>query len=190
MKVRFIVQTIYMLIASALLIACVGPTTPFGAIDNYKGVSTSDPSRDVAQARVTSEVNFYPEKQVLHDKTDFTIEVRDDHFIPYDYDVKVFHNSHDVTHNFLKESQVFRSHDGKQLLFTMKDFRLKTLDKNKIKVVFQKDVSSRVEAVYESPQCSLFEKYKLKTLGPFRAPAEYKQLIEVVAKTANYNPHF
>lgn len=173
------------------IFGCVGPTTPFGAINNYKG-DGADGDRGVAQERVAydSEVNFYPQKQVLHDKTDFTIEVKDGNFIPYDYQVNIFHNSYDVTDNFLKQSQVFRSRDGRQLLFTVKDFRLKTLDQNKIKVVFKKNSNTSLEASYELPQCSLFEKYKLKNLGKFNAPKDYQRLIEKVAMTADYNPSF
>ena len=60
---------------SLLLLGCVGPTTPFGALEEVKEVEVSKnkkKSRDVASKnRQKYQVLFHPSRQVLHDKADF-----------------------------------------------------------------------------------------------------------------------
>ena len=179
------------------LVACVGPTTPFGAIDPFAPHNLED-ERQLASLRQLAsvqnsemtEINFQPSRQVLHASSDLSIEIKDKHFIPYDYNINIYHNGLDVTQEFLTQSHVFRSRDGRQLIFTLKNFRLKTMDPNKIRVVFHKDKNTKVEAYYKPPFCSLFDKDKLASVHPFKPPKDFLSMIESVAKTANYNPSF
>lgn len=185
-RIGFSLSKWFMLICP-WLVACVGPTTPFGAINPFQSPTTEN-SRALASSSEITQIYFHPSRQVLHGSSDLSIEIKDKHFIPYEYDIRIYHNSYDVTQEFLSQSHQFRSRDGKQLIFTLKNFRLKALDPNKIKVVFQKDQNSQIQAYYKPPLCSLFESRHLASVQPFKPPQKYLTMIESVAKTANYNP--
>ena len=56
-----------------VLIGCVGPTTPFGAINE---VTVKEKSQEKTEVKVSKrfepKISFYPDRQVLHGRTNFS----------------------------------------------------------------------------------------------------------------------
>ena len=171
--------------------ACVGPTTPFGALDKV----TEERDRELASQSDESsqffKIKFHPEKQVLHDKSDFSIEVVGLRPFREDIKINVFYNNKDVTKTFMKNAHLHRGSDGRTLIYLFKNMRLKTLDRNLIKVqVVGEDNTPYRTKFFAEPECSLFEKRKLAHLGDFHAPENYIDMIERVSSLNSMNPSF
>ncbi len=182
-------------LVSFLLLGCVGPTTPFGALEEVKEVEVSKnkkKARDVAsQNRQKYQVFFHPSRQVLHDKADFSVELKSEYPIQDGVEIQVIHNNIDVTESFLSSARVHRSQDLRTRIYILENFRLKTLDTNKIQVrVLRGEENILLEKPLQAPDCSLFQKRQLAHLGTFRAPEEYIGMIEKVAGEHDSNPSF
>lgn len=166
-----------------LLPGCVGPTSPFGALNQVKTQIEL-----VESEKKSFQVRFHPDRQVYHDKTDFSVEIQSAEFIPDDIQLRVYHNEFDVTDSFLKNAITHRSTDGKTWIYVIKDLRLKTLNRNNIRIEILQDNQVVHHRGYRTPECSLFQKRKLAHLGRFKVDKHYVDLIEDVAE--NSNPSF
>lgn len=166
---------------------CVGPTSPFGAIDSTEKRPGRKPSQVEARS-ANFRVNFHPKKQVYHDKSDFSVSIKSSRPIPTGIGLRIFHNRIDVTKAFLENSHLHRSDDNKTLIYTLKNFRLKTLDPNAIEFQVLHNKKVVQQSQFGKPDCSLFEKRKLAHLGAFHAPKDYISMIEEVAVEHNSNP--
>lgn len=168
--------------------ACVGPTTPFGAVTTTEAVQDD---RYPQSFHPGYKIKFHPEKQVLHDKTDFSVEISSSRPLPDDITIRIFYNNMDVTKPFLEQSHLHRDAGGSSLIYVFKDMRLKTLDLNHIKVqIVNKEGNGLVTKFLEEPECSLYQKSKLAHLGEFHAPQSFITMLEKVAAQNSTNPSF
>lgn len=167
---------------------CVGPTSPFGAQEVIDQSNSREPAK--TQNEANYQIKFHPQKQVYHDRTDFSLEVNAEQAMEEDLQVQVFHNGFNVSDGFFRNSYRHRSDNGKTLIYTMKDLRLKTLDTNDIQVRLVKKGVILHSQEFSKPDCSLFADRKLSHLGAFQAPKDYIPLIEQVAHQSQTNPTF
>lgn len=172
------------------LCACVGPTTPFGAVTNTEVVDDDRIPANYVEVQSVN-IQFHPQRQVYHDKSDFSVEVTSHLPLTDGFRLQVLYNDIDVSDTFLKNSTVHRSADHRKIIYIVKGLRLKTLDTNKIQVRAT-DPHYRIitKKAYEQPDCSLFKKRKLAHLGAFHTPESYIEMIEQVAKDFDSNPSF
>ena len=191
-KRRGLVSILIYSFAWLVLTACVGPTTPFGALEEVKKIED-----ERKPASVESEVNkysvvFHPERQVLHDKSDFSIEIKSARPMTKETTIKILHNGFDVSETFLENSHTHTSNDSRTKIFTIKDIRLKIFDPNDIEVFLVEKPSGKFvkKHSYLPPECSLYDDNSLAHLGAFHAPEDYIDLIEKVARTRKSNPSF
>ena len=129
---------------------CVGPTSPFGALNSLFPTETSDNGGEEATAEKVVQIRFLPRKQILHDKSDLVVEIHDKDSIPSLEKLKVFFNNVDVTNSFLSNINVKNRIKEQILEIEFKEIRLKTLDDNLIKITYQKGNTvyySRFDAV-------------------------------------------
>lgn len=169
----------------------MGPTTPFGALEKVH----DSQSRDIAEVKssgpVKFKIKFFPEKQVLHDKTDFSVEIKSNRPFSDKTKIQISYNGVDVTEPFLQNSYLHTGDDGRTRIYMFKDMRLKTLNTNHIQVRVLNDKGQGLYTrFYEEPSCSLFAEEHLAHLGNFHAPEEFIGLIEKVAKEKQTNPAF
>ncbi len=170
-----------------MAVACVGPTTPFGALNYEENQKLRKPSQ-VEETSPIYKIAFHPNRQVYHDKTDFSIEVQSEKAIPDDLLIQVFHNKQNVTESFLNLAKIHNSHDQKTRIFMISDFRLKALDPNLISVkLIQKDKLMSIED-YQSPSCLMTENKTYSPTGHFKPAQSYLKLIEKVALSEKSNP--
>lgn len=181
-------MSVFVFITWLSLCHCVGPTTPFGALNIF----SFDPQRSPAESGIKSNysIHFHPERQVYHDRSDISFEIKSAEPISSDVEIKVFHNNLDITGTFLTHSKIHQSVDGKSQIYILNGVRLKPLDANLIRVEVQKEGVVLAEEDFDHPDCSLFAKRNLATYGPFQVPTSYLTLIENVATGANSNPSF
>jgi hypothetical protein len=168
------------------LCQCVGPTSPFGTV----GVNDELPKREMASEKSYIEIIFHPQKQVYHDRADFSLEIKSQEVIDDQTKVQVLHNGFDVTESFLQNAHIHRSTDGKSFIYTIKDLRLKTLDPNDIQVRLKKGAQIVSSTPFKHPDCSLFKKKKLSRKGIYHVPSEYISVIEKMANEHSTNPSF
>lgn len=167
---------------------CVGPTTPFGALNIFNFDKKRSPAQFTENSNYT--IHFHPERQVYHDKTDLSFEIKGAVPIEKDVEIRVFHNEIDVTDAFLANAKTHQSADGKSQIFILNNVRLKILDPNFVRVQVRKGGVTIAEEELDHPDCSLFAKRTLATYGPFQVPDNYLTLIEAISATANTNPSF
>jgi soluble lytic murein transglycosylase-like protein len=135
-------------------------------------------------------IKFFPRDQVLHGKSSFTVIVDDPAGLTYDYRVRLFYNSLDVTDKFLRQSQrtILDSH---RIQFDVKNLRILPLRENKIYFGYMRTVQSRpVIARYEPPHCSAFRVQDLASTHEFEISGRIKSLIDRSARDGNINPNF
>jgi soluble lytic murein transglycosylase-like protein len=177
---------------SLSLTACVGPTTPFGSETHLvQETKAREPASDNNKSRARYKIRFHPDKQVLHDKTDFSIEVKSNRPITDKTHLQISYNGWDVTSTFLANAHVHKSNDNRTQIYLFKSLRLKTLDTNdiKVQVVDEKGLGLSTE-FFEEPHCSINDKAQLAHLGEFHAPESYIELIERVSRQGETNPSF
>ncbi len=171
--------------------ACVGPTTPFGALQSTGEIESPRSPQSTLEKHPQYKVKFHPEKQVLHDKTDFSVEIKSNRPLTDKISIKISYNNRDVTKTFLKNAHLHRGADGQTLIYVFNDMRLKTLDRNNIKVQIVDDQrKTLVTRFFEEPECSIFDANRLAHLGEFHAPESYIGLIERLSGESKTNPSF
>lgn len=166
--------------------------TPFGALNNVVDVEENrQPSSETPPHGNQYKIQFHPEKQVLHDKTDFSIEIKSRRPFAESTKIQISYNGKDVTKAFMKNAHLHRGNDSRRLLYLFKDMRLKTLDTNNIQVqVLDEEGQGVITRFFEEPDCSLFDQRKLAHLGEFHAPEHYIDMIEKVSLQKETNPSF
>ncbi len=182
---------VFLIILPLFVCSCVGPTSPFGAIDQVKQIKDEKQSgdREISSQGRHFEILFHPSRQVLHDKSDFSVELKSRFPLTDNITLQILYNNIDVTQAFLSSTSLHRSEDQRTRIYVLENFRLKTLDPNKIEVLVTKGKDKVLRSKnLVAPECSLFQKKQLANLGAFRAPAEFKDLIEKVAGHYNSNP--
>jgi len=185
-----------------LTVGCVGPTTPFGAIDDLLPKSTEMPDGKEAAKSSPVKISFKPKHQVLHDKNDFIVEIKDKTKIPDLKDVKLIYNSIDVTDKFLAHSEVKKSIKDQSLQLTFNNLRLKTGIDSDIRI-FYSSGKGTYASLFTAPTCDFFEKRDVHAVKGFRPPDEYliwlhdisrnnrlnaSLLAGVVAQESGFNP--
>ncbi len=190
MRKALIPIPVLLFLAMISTVGCVGPTTPFGPLSDNPNKT---PQRQPASKEPSTEykIDFHPEKQVLHDKTDFSIEVSSNRPLAGQTRVRVTHNGYDVTESFLAKAHLHKSSNGQSRIYMFKDLRLKTLDANRIRIQLVDDAGIELASrSLESPDCSIFGNRGLAHLGDFHAPENYIPLIEKVAESKKVNASF
>lgn len=198
MKVFETVKNImFLVLVSFWLSSCVGPTTPFGSM-SVSGVSKSNfwnlnifrsPNEVPLKSNdKLAEIKFFPDAQVLHDKIDLSITIKDYSFIPKNYSFKIYHNSLDVT-NLVKENSKFSiSQDRVTLTIEYKDLRFKTGIKNDLFVQYFRGENLVATSFYEEPNCNISQHRSIASIPQFAPPSEYISWINSMSEEAKINP--
>ena len=181
---------------AVVTVGCVGPTTPFGAIHSLQPES-AQPQRKTAslvepkpKKQIQPVIQFFPKRQVLHDRTDFVVQVTDAESIPDDFELKVLHDGRDVTSAFLQNSKVSKADDQSTITYRVKDFRLRVDENNEIQFAYRKGKEKAHWVDYKPPSCSLFERKTIRHSLGFHQSKDYMSLIEEVSQASQYNPGF
>lgn len=193
------------------LTGCAGPTTPFGAIHalakpnkrnfidmkiasekSEKEEKLDKNKRMPAEFKPTTpRIYFYPRKQVLHSKTDLTVQIYDPKGIHPDYRAYVFYNGYDVTNSITLQRDDKILKEKNQLLITIPRLRLPSDREHDIQIVYSRTKSSiPILAEYEKPTCSMYSRKIPKLETEFRVPASYVDAIKRVSTEGKINPSF
>lgn len=169
-------------------IGCVGPTTPFGAVNDIFPKAT-----DITNGKNTKDspvkIIFKPQKQVLHDKNNFIVEIKDKNKIPDSKDIKLFYNTLDVTEQFLAQSEIKKSVKDKTLQLSFNNLRLKILDENNIRMFYRSTDENYVSS-FEAPTCDLIEDKDVRVIKGFQPPDEYLTWVHEISRRSKMNPSF
>ena len=88
---------IKLMVCLFFLTACVGPTTPFGALEKIEKAPAERSFASEQRTLPRYSIEFHPERQVLHDKTDFSVEIKSTQPMSKQLQLQVLHNGYDVT---------------------------------------------------------------------------------------------
>lgn len=187
MFARFMKRCHFLLPLAAL--GCVGPTTPFGAID-----SLYPHEYDLSEGQAVSKdspvrIKFKPGRQVLHDKNDFHVEIEDTTKIPEFKDVRLYHNAIDVTDKFLSNSEVKKSIRDKTLSLTFNNLRLKADGDNHIRLTYATE-AGRFTASFQPPVCDILAPSEIHSIKGFQPPDEYIAWVQEISRESKINPSF
>jgi len=167
-----------------LIVGCVGPTSPFGAVKSLKTQALED--EEAGQKGF--KISFHPSRKYYHHKTNFLIEVESDSRISEDFELKIFHNNYEVSDGFLSAGVAQISTDRKKMVYSLRDLRFKTLDANNVRVEIYNEGRKVGYSLLPEPECSFYSEDKFVDITPFRAPAHYTKMIEKVATESQMNP--
>lgn len=167
---------------------CVGPSTPFGAVNDFLPAETDvTDGKDTKGSRV--KITFKPRRQVLHDRNDFIVEISDKTKPPDASEVRVIYNNIDVTKQFLAHSEVKKSLTDNTLYFNFNDLRLRADRENNIKLFYGSN-ELRYVSHFEAPTCQLVDNHEVHMVKGFQPPNEYITWARDVSRRTKINPSF
>lgn len=190
----------------AALLSCAGPTTPFGALHELKPAPTQGPSelqQVEAQAQkpeksasdffspppTKSQIEFYPTKQVLHDRQTLKVAFRDPRGISDESLWKIYFNGYDVTRQILPTAVTSLDDDRRTLILEFPNLRLRPEVDNLVKVAFfQSKKAPAVVRQWDPPDCSLHEMRGIDQTGDFNVPPHILKNIQAWATEHKINP--
>jgi len=176
----------YYLLFPLLTTACVGPTTPFGAVNDLVPHET-DVTDGQSAENSPVKIFFRPRRQVLHDKNDFVVEILDKNKTPDVADVRLYYNAIDVTAPFLSHSEVKKSVNDKILELSFSNLRLKTDRENNIRLVYGTK-ATRYASSFEAPTCDILETREVHEVKGFQPPNEYITWAREISHRTQINP--
>ncbi|MGE4131523.1 MAG: lytic transglycosylase domain-containing protein [Bdellovibrionales bacterium] len=178
--------------AGAGAIGCAGPTSPFGAINNFKFYADYTPLRESKTPQSETKVIFEPERQVLHDKTQFSVLIEDPKGVPEEFSFQLTYNDLDVSEKFLgSASREYLDAEKTKLRLSSKNLRLLPGRDNRILASYQRTSEDKPLRVrYRPPRCNAFEREQLKSITGFPVDDETTQLITKLARERDLNPNF
>lgn len=178
-----IFKGIFLIWLLPLVVGCVGPTSPFGAVKSLDTQASDDEGGNEG-----FKISFHPSRKYYHHKTNFFIEVESQSQIGENFELKIFHNDYEVSEGFLSTGVAQISTDRKKMVYSMRDLRFKTLDANNVRVEVYSDGRKVGHSFLPEPECAFFSEDKVVDITPFRAPAHYTKMIEKVATESQINP--
>ncbi len=185
-----------LLIVFLSAVGCVGPMTPFGAtgaLGPRPAETIEATTASVKPSQAWARVRFTPERQVLHDRSLFSVIIEDSAGVPEDFRLIVSYNGVDVSRAFMALAET-RSQDPfrHEVRLTARDLRLPSAAENKIKVVYVRAKGSApVVAHYLPPTCSAYTASNMVlTLPEFETPLSMIQMINQHAMSKKINPYF
>lgn len=171
-------------------IGCAGPTTPFGPIHTLESVKKVEPVKtqkaSIGNQHFLPSLRVSPDRQVLHDRTDITVAIRDQQGISSHSRLKVSFNGTEIENPapFLKPPG-----ESRKAFVALRDIYLRPDKKNEVTFYYQRD--SRTPAVkYQlaQPECSLVENWRVKDLAPYRVSKELKSEVLLQSQEQGINP--
>lgn len=159
--------------AVVLLSACVGPSSPFGAL-NFGTGDGFESNIKSAKDDFDKKVNFSPKRQVLHKTENLKVVINNDSsdVALKDVDIRVIYNKRDVTHAFRRYLRVSNT-DENQVVLAYNNLRLLPSKYHDIQFYYSSDGGGEyVRASYLPPQCLLFEAKEIKSTAPFNVRKE------------------
>lgn len=187
------ISFVTLLAFSALLTACAGPMSPFGAINNliHNKAANAEADEDRGDGRV--KISFTPERQVLHEATSFRVKIEDPDGVPKGSIIKVIYNGVDVTQAFTRQAErKYHNSDTRFLYLTVPKLRIRVDSENKIRFSYQRTPRSLpISVAYQPPQCQAFQNTRgVASVAEFDPPDIYLKWINEQARQNQINPHF
>lgn len=166
------------------IVGCAGPTTPFGAIhslapqtqvlDDVLPQTQIEPEPSApaaialrAPASVTPSIRHFPSAQVLHDKMDLGVAVRDRMGVHQDSQIQIQFNGYLVT---TARDLTLPPDDSTRGFYTFKNVRLRDDRENRIITIYKRgDSQMAAREPLPPPHCDWRDNGLVKTVQPFLA---------------------
>ncbi|MGZ3690736.1 MAG: transglycosylase SLT domain-containing protein [Pseudobdellovibrio sp.] len=175
------------LITTAFLFAgCAGPVSPFGGVEVWSGDGESFVYKTAELP--PDEFSIFPKRQVLHRQSDFVLKFNPKNQKISDSQVKVVYNGKDVTHTFLKSTDI-KQNGEKSIQYSFNKLHLSPEKHHDIDVYWrsnENDLFSRVS--YLPPVCFLKDDFRLISTLPFKPARTVINSINSTAKEQQLNP--
>jgi len=170
----------------SLLCGCAGPTTPLGAVWVVKVPERAKAEHNWDRAKIS----FFPPRQVLHGPAPMMITIHDPDGIHADHELRVQYNGKDVTDSFLRQAQMSKSGDGKQLLIKVPLVRLPPTSQHDIRFLYGSEgvSATKAQATFQPPICNAFARKKVFHTGGFEPPNDLLVMIDQIAIGSGFNP--
>ncbi|MCB0350003.1 MAG: transglycosylase SLT domain-containing protein [Bdellovibrionales bacterium] len=170
-----------------LLVGCAGPSSPFGGLELGSGDGLF--SQYSGQLDLNS-AQLKPERQVLHESSDLSLEIKTTQSNTADVDLRVVYNDRDVTYAFKKFKSEEQINEG-VAKYSYSDLRLLPSRKHEIEFYFRKNKNANFTKVdYLAPSCKMKASDKISNTGTFSPSPDVMALIHSKAKKYNVNPAF
>jgi|SaaInlStandDraft_2_1057019.scaffolds.fasta_scaffold41151_1 hypothetical protein len=162
---------------------------PFGAI-NLKSTDSLEITKTTGPSKTGIAANFYPSRQLLHDKSQWKINIFDKHGISKNYQLKIWYNGKDVSEKYLKYAKIYQT--STQLLsLSFKHLRLLPHKDNIIHIGYRSSKEHPVSLFeYLPPTCSLSNASNILNRSPFSLESGIFNLIDHVSRNNGINPAF
>ncbi len=188
-------RSIYLCALSLSVISgCAGPMTPFGAMDVFNiSFFKAEVNSRRGPASEEVKIQFAPQRQLLHDQTEFSITITDAQGILSEHDFHLTYNGIDVTRKFLAGAQVsYLDREHHQLKFTTRHLRLLPGRDNKVIATYKHSPPSvEIAMEYQKPECLAFSSKKpLHKVGEFQTAESVIALINRLSVEKSLNPNY
>ncbi|MEQ1876983.1 MAG: transglycosylase SLT domain-containing protein [Bdellovibrionia bacterium] len=137
------------------------------------------------------EIRFSPDRQVLHDRTKFTIRINDNMGVPKAPDVTILYNGHDLTGKFMAQAKTELENGGQSLKISFPNLRVLPDRDNKIEVVYRHSkYDPYIFSRYQAPTCDVSEYLPVVKTDGFKLKAAMIRQISKLSEEHKVNPSF
>lgn len=191
--------------ASIFLTACVGPTTPMGAIHTISPSSQPllevvastlngewpmdanvENKSNIETAQVPPQIRFQPDRQVLHRQSRWVIQIDNIYKENPLEHLLFFYNGRDVSEAVLRHAHAIFSDNNLRLVFS--DFSLPSDRAHRIEVIYKHPKWGDVRSRYLEPHCQVAERRKVLSTEEFSVPPNYLRIIDSYSLRYGFNP--
>lgn len=179
---------------SLLFLGCSGPNSPLGATSSLFPESQTPPytpSQGESDTQpLSASIQFYPERQVLHDTASFELAVTD-YLEPIQRKhVHVLYNGLDVSEKFLRSSVPVSGIAQNQIRVSIPRMYLNPYESHKIEVFYQNQSGFVIHRKYKPPTCKAFRTVEILNTGKFNPSAQLLDTIREQAEDRGVSPVF
>lgn len=176
---------------SIFLVACAGPTSPFGSIDSFYPDARIESIKNAIMNmsdNITENptIEFFPKRQNLHQNKNFKVRINTTDTDSPEKNIKFYYNGLDQTNKFLNVSKI--NYEKKYFEITVPNLHLPSNRYNDIKIEYQEPRRTTIKATYYPPSCKIYNQNLIENTEPFSPPQYFIQLIESFAPRSQINP--
>ncbi|MCB0420017.1 MAG: transglycosylase SLT domain-containing protein [Bdellovibrionales bacterium] len=175
----------------SLLVACVGPATPFGSIDSLNVVKSEAKGRSSMTTvdELQPLIEFYPDRQVLHGYSQFAIRIQDPFQIADEHSLRVTYDGVDISERFLEGSTPVLEEGRRAITYKWDRLRLPPHRTNKIEFAYLNEKGqAKAYAEYELPDCNMLSVEKIRNTAPFTPHPKMISYLEYWGNEYSYSP--
>lgn len=174
-----------LLLLGTMASACVGPSSPFGAIEIFKIKPARNQSKNPLLKDDVS-IEVHPKRLNFHSVHNLKIKVKDTNNWDPKTQLSVEYNGIDVTSSAILDSKI-RYIDNFHII-TLQNLKIPSDKDHTIDIHYWTGSETKKTISLHAPECHPFQENSISTIEPFENNQYHIHLIQMLASRLDFNP--